>query len=128
MFHAHDFLLLFIFLRQPLLVCDGARQDCAALRAKFRILVALSSLFVSHIDIVILACHPTAMRRLEQVHEASVGEHCSPRTEESCPQWIERFSDSIESEFGDTSIPVRSVSSKAGRTDSRKDAKVAKHE
>ena len=68
------------------------------------------------------------MRRLEQFHEASVGEHCSPRTEESCTQWIERFSDSIESEFGDTSISVRSEDSEAGTTDSRKDAEIAKHE
>lgn len=48
-------------------------------------------LLSSHIDMCILACHPTTMRLLEQVHEACATKHYSPRTEESYTHWIERF-------------------------------------
>jgi len=82
----------------------------------------------SHIDIGILACHPTVMTLLDQVHSACAIKHYSLRTEASLSRWIERFSDSIESEFGDTSITVISVSPKVGRTDSRKDAEIAEYE
>ena len=51
----------------------------------------LSYLFVSHIDMGNLACHPTTMRLLEQVYEACMTKHYSPRTEESYVRWIERF-------------------------------------
>ena len=46
---------------------------------------------MSYIDISILACHPTTMKLLDQVHEACVTKHYSPRTEESYVRWIERF-------------------------------------
>ena len=51
----------------------------------------ISSLLSSHINIGILACHPTTMRLLDQVHEACVTKHYSPRTEEAYTRWINHF-------------------------------------
>ena len=64
------------------------------MRARMPVLLALSTLSVfisSHIDIVTLACHATTMRLLDQVHEACMTKHYSPRTDRAYCQWIERF-------------------------------------
>jgi len=49
------------------------------------------SLLSCHIDIGIVACHPTTMRVLDQVQQACLTKHYSQRTEESYTRWIEQF-------------------------------------
>jgi hypothetical protein len=71
---------------------------------------ALSASISSPINIGILARHPATTRLLDQVHEACITKHYSPRTERVHCRWIARFPRFHRSQTG-TSVHPRAMTS-----------------